>query len=213
MNAINKTQFLKYRGTFFKISLNIFLLTEINWKATANKLKSETTLPVVMVLNVWCVVHFVKIILDEFSNFFRLNTPKFRGDIFLPISPPVLRASAFCSAFVFCDKSSFQRDICPGCRLIGHRRSCQHCSRSSLLQAVSRHRSLGYLPPPSERLLCRKPINQGCSPQRHWWPWPARGRFSVSHWASWYCAWTQGMPIPLGYTRVSVSPTDCCCSG
>ena len=112
------------RGTFFKISLNIFLLTEINWKATTNKLKSETTMPVVMVFNFCCVVHFVKIILDESSNFFRLSTPKFRGDIFLPIAPAVLRASAFCSAFVFCDNSSFQWDICPGCPLIGHRRSC-----------------------------------------------------------------------------------------
>lgn len=34
----------------------------MNWKATTNKLKSETTMPVVEVLNVWFVAHFVKII-------------------------------------------------------------------------------------------------------------------------------------------------------
>lgn len=133
-------------------------------------------MPVLIVLKVGFVVHFVKIILDECSNFFPLSTPKFRGDISLLTSRPASRASAFCSASVFCDNSSFQENICRGCLLTGHRHSCKRCSRSSLLQVVSQHR---------------------------------------------YCAWARGIPILLGYTRsllhrprnVSVSPTDCCCSG
>ena len=61
MNTINKTQYLKplNRGTF-KIGLNIFLLNEINAIATTNKLKSETTMPVLILLNVRFDVHFVK---------------------------------------------------------------------------------------------------------------------------------------------------------
>lgn len=85
-----------------------------------NKLKSKIILLVVMVLNVCCVVYFVKIILDELLNFFWFSIFKFWGDIFLLIFLFVLCVLVFCLVLVFCDKLNFLRDICLDCFLIGY---------------------------------------------------------------------------------------------